>query len=176
MNFPAAFAKVLRVEGEFSDHPGDRGGATMYGITERVARANGYMGEMREMPLSVAQSIYKRQYWDTLKLDEISEASFVVACELFDTSVNMGVGTAGKFLQRAINVLTPGGVEVDGVVGPMTVDRLRGYLAKRGAEGEVVLLRALNALQGARYVEIGERDASQEAFTYGWFLNRVAMA
>jgi hypothetical protein len=35
------------------------------------------------------------------------------------------------------------------------------------------MLRALNALQGARYIDIAEGRPSQEAFTYGWFLHRV---
>jgi hypothetical protein len=35
-------------------------------------------------------------------------------------------------------------------------------------------VRALNAQQGERYLEIAEGRASQEAFTFGWFLHRVA--
>jgi lysozyme family protein len=103
--FDSAFEKVVAVEGDYSNNATDHGGATKYGITERVARANGYDGQMQELPYSTAKAIYKRQYWDVLRLDDIAKLSFLIACELFDTSVNMGVGTAGTFLQRALNVL-----------------------------------------------------------------------
>ena len=45
MNFERAFEKLLGHEGGFVDHPKDPGGSTRYGITQRVARANGYEGE-----------------------------------------------------------------------------------------------------------------------------------
>ena len=52
MNFEHAFERLIGHEGGFVDHPSDPGGATRYGITERVARANGYTGSMREFPLA----------------------------------------------------------------------------------------------------------------------------
>ena len=42
MNFERAFEKLLGHEGGFVDHPKDPGGSTRYGITQRVARANGH--------------------------------------------------------------------------------------------------------------------------------------
>ena len=50
---------------------------------------------------------------------------------------------------------------------------LDGYLAARGSAGEIVLLRAMEALQGERYIALAERRPSQEAFLYGWLANRV---
>ncbi|KQU81624.1 MULTISPECIES: putative peptidoglycan-binding domain-containing protein [unclassified Rhizobacter] len=87
-------------------------------------------------------------------------------------------GATGTFLQRALNVLNMEGtwypdVQADGRIGPMTIAALREYMRRRGAGGQVVLLRALNALQGAFYVELAERRAKDEAFVYGWLLNRV---
>lgn len=37
-------------EGRYVNHPSDPNGATNWGITERVARANGYQGDMRTLP------------------------------------------------------------------------------------------------------------------------------
>lgn len=178
--FPEAFEKVVGIEGRYSNNPADSGGETMWGITARVAHANGYVGDMRNMPIGVASAIYRQQYWDLLKLDEVANASKAVALELFDTAVNCGVATAGKFLQRALNVLNRGGrdypdVTVDGVVGPMTVDALRRFLKARGFEGEPVLLDALNALQGVYYIELAEQRPKDEAFEFGWLKNRVAI-
>lgn len=52
---------------------------------------------------------------------------------------------------------------------------LKNYLAKRGKEGEKVLVRVLNIMQGQRYIEICERNPSQEQFFYGWIANRISL-
>ena len=56
----------------FSDHPADRGGATRWGITERVARANGYAGDMRALPRATAAGIYRRLYWEAPGYDRVA--------------------------------------------------------------------------------------------------------
>jgi len=178
--FDIAYQHVLEVEAGYSNHASDRGGATRYGVTERVARAHGYTGPMEDLPLDKAREIYKASYWDILRLDEIAVLSYPVAAELFDTGVNMGQGRAGTFLQRALNALNRQGADfadmtVDGLVGPMTIASLKAYLAKRGKSGETILLRALNALQGERYIAIAEADPKQEDFVNGWLLNRVVV-
>uniref|UniRef100_UPI00359318C9 glycosyl hydrolase 108 family protein n=1 Tax=Parasphingorhabdus sp. TaxID=2709688 RepID=UPI00359318C9 len=38
--------KVIALEGDYSDHPADRGGPTRWGVTEAVARAQGYAGDI----------------------------------------------------------------------------------------------------------------------------------
>ena len=181
-NFDEAFLKVVGVEGRDSDNPNDSGGATMYGITEAVARAYGYMGPMRDMPLGIAKEIYQLRYWNKLQLDKVASiAGARVADELFDTGVNQGTVAAGTYLQRALNALNQRGsmyadVSTDGDVGPMTIADLRAYVARRGVQGTTVLLRALNALQGAFYIELTERRSKDEDFLYGWLLNRVTIA
>jgi len=178
--FDRAFAHVLKAEGGYSDDARDSGGRTMLGITESVARANGYVGDMRDLSVADAGLIYRRQYWDTMRLDSVAALSEPIAAELFDTGVNMGIGVAGKFLQRALNVLNRAGQDypdltVDGIVGPIAVAALQSFLAKRRGSGEVVMLRALNALQGARYIELAEARVKDEAFVFGWLLNRTTI-
>lgn len=178
MSFQHAFEKVVGIEGRYSNDPKDSGGETMYGITAAVARANWYAGAMRDMPLQTAQDIYRRQYWDLLRLNDVDALSPSIAYEMFDTAINQGVGVAGRFLQRALNALNREGSDyqdmvVDGIVGPGTMHALRAYLVRRGPEGEVVLVRALNALQGAGYIELVERRPKDERFLFGWFFNRV---
>jgi len=63
----------------------------------------------------------------------------------------------------------------NGIYGPATLNALKTYLAKRGKEGERVLVRVLNIMQGQRYIEICERNPSQEQFFYGWIANRVSL-
>ena len=86
--------EVIARESGYSHHPADRGGPTNMGITQAVARANGYAGDMKAMPRSVAEGIYRRLYWDQPGYAFVAEMSGSVAAELFDTGVNMGVGTA----------------------------------------------------------------------------------
>lgn len=170
---------LIAREGGFVDHPADRGGATNWGITEQVARAFGYHGRMQDMPRGLAKAIYLERYWEAPKFHLVNEYSAPVAQELLDTGVNMGPGVAARFLQRTLNVLNAEGkhypdITVDGAIGRMTIAAMRAYLAHRGKDGHVVLVRALNALQGTRYIELAEARPSQEAFVHGWLLHRVA--
>lgn len=180
--FERSWIKLRFVERGYSNHPKDRGGPTNYGITEAVARANGYRGDMKDLPIETAKNIAKSQYWNTLRLDDVFPlVGEDVTHELMDTGYNMGIATAGQFLQRTLNVLNREGRDypdllVDGLIGPMTLNALAGYMAKRRTQqGQTVLLRALNCLQGARYVDIAEIRPANEAFVYGWFQHRVTI-
>lgn len=173
-----ALQRTLGVEGGDSNDSDDHGGATRYGITEAVARAFGYTGAMTDLPWSTAAAIYKANYWDKLSLDSVAMVSEAVALEVFDTAINCGAGTEGKFLQRALNALNNGGsaypdLAVDGAVGSATVKAMAAFLAKRGAEGEQVLLATLNGLQLGHYLAIVEKDPSQKKWFFGWVLRRV---
>lgn len=112
MNIEQALDLLIRHEGGYSDNPADPGGRTMYGITERVARQHGYTGDMRELPMSVAATIYRKQYWSMIKADQLPEA---LRFHVFDAAVNSGNVQSIKWLQECA------GVKQDGIVGPMTL-------------------------------------------------------
>lgn len=178
MCFKEAFEETVGLEGGYSNNAADSGGETMYGITIQVARANGYMGEMKLLPLSTAQHIYRRQYWEVLKLDEISVMSPNLAKKLFDIGVNCGVGSAGQWLQRSLNIFNQQqkdypDLKVDGVLGPVSVMTLRSLMNRRQKVGEQIVFKALNALQGHHYITLAEKREKDETFTVGWFANRV---
>ena len=169
---------VIDREGRYVNHPADRGGPTCWGITEAVARAEGYAGAMRDLPRADAASIYRRLYWLRPGFDKVALRARKIAAELFDTGVNMGTGTAAGFLQRALNALNRAArdypdIAVDRHIGARTLSALDGFLRVRGHGGETVLLRAMEALQGERYIALAERRPSQEAFLYGWLANRL---
>ncbi|MGL3820547.1 glycoside hydrolase family 108 protein [Sphingopyxis sp. R3-92] len=169
---------VIDREGRYVNHPADRGGPTCWGITEAVARAQGYDGDMRDLPRAEAAAIYRRIYWLRPGFDKVALRARKIAAELFDTGVNMGTGTAAGFLQRALNALNRAArdypdIAVDRHIGPRTLSALDAFLRTRGHAGETVLLRAMEALQGERYIALAERRPSQEAFLYGWLANRI---
>ncbi|WP_212630702.1 glycosyl hydrolase 108 family protein [Pseudomonas sp. KB-10] len=171
-------AEVIRAEGGYSNNPNDRGGETMYGITVAVARANGYQGDMREMPRNVAESIYLKRYVTEPKFDQVVAVNANIGLEVIDTGVNMGPARAAEYLQRWLNGfnLPDSGYQdlfVDGRLGPLSIDALKRFLAKRGREGESVLLRGLNSTQGNRYLELTEANRTQRTFLYGWVKERV---
>lgn len=172
--------KLIEVEGGYVNDPKDAGGETNYGITVGVARRHGYDGDMKDLPVELAREIYRQEYWLDPNFDKVNVVSEKIAEELLDTGVNMGVGIAGKFLQECLNALNHGGatyadVTIDGVIGPKTLSCLRTYLDLRQTDGEMVMLRALNCLQGARYIDISRIRPANERFVYGWLKNRVAI-
>ncbi|WP_247655520.1 glycoside hydrolase family 108 protein [Hydrogenophaga aromaticivorans] len=133
MSMPTSFDECFRVllgtEGGYVDHPADPGGATRWGVTERVARAAGYVGDMREFPESEAKRIYHRQYWAPARTDELPPA---IRQAVFDAAVNSGVAQSAKWLQRAI------GAKDDGVIGSQTI------MMARASTPDFVLRRMLS--------------------------------
>jgi lysozyme family protein len=169
---------VIGREGGYSNHPADRGGPTRWGVTEAVARAHGYTGDMRAYPRVEAAEVYRRLYWLRPGFDRVAELAPRIAAELFDTGVNMGPAVAAGFLQRALNALNRGAsdyadIPVDRCIGEVTLAALKGFMDRRGAAGETVLLKAIEALQGERYLRLAEQRPANEAFLYGWLANRL---
>ena len=117
MNFDQSFDHLLGFEGGFSYNPSDPGGATMWGVTQRVAYANGYAGDMRNYPRDAAKAVYKAKYWDAVQADNLPDA---VRYSVFDAAVNSGVHQAIQWLQQAVQVGD------DGVMGPVTLNAVQG--------------------------------------------------
>lgn len=175
----AVIAETIGIEGEYSNNPSDRGGPTRWGVTESTARAHGYKGDMKDYPKESAALVYAVSYIDKPKFDQVYDVSPLLGKEMIDTGVNMGPHAATIFLQRSLNVLNLQGriyldIAADGNLGPASLGALRAYLAYR-KNGVTVLLRMLNALQGAKYIELAEKDKKQEDFIHGWFTNRVVI-
>jgi len=151
---------LIEREGGYVNHLSDKGGPTCFGITEAVARAHGYAGPIRQLPRPEAVAIYKRLYWLRPGFDQVASKSVRIAAELFDAGVNMGPAVAATFLQRALTALNRNGSDYPDLVPD-------------GRIGETVLMRALEALQGERYLRLAERRPANEAFLYGWLANRI---
>lgn len=164
--------------GAFTNDPADAGGATRWGITQRtLAQYRGHpvtAEDVRNLPRADALAIYRDEYVTLPGFDKLADMSMPTALEVIDTGVNMGVGTAARYLQRCLNVLDDVPTLVaDGVCGTKTVAALTDYLHRRGARGEAVLVATLNGLQCADYVRMAETDAADRKWVYGWLNQRV---
>ena len=116
-NFEQCLALVLKHEGGYVNNPKDPGGRTNLGVTQKVWEE--WVGHpvdeaaMRALTPSDVAPLYKKNYWDKIKGDDLP-AGVDYAC--FDLAVNSGVGRAAKLLQQAV------GVSADGAIGPATLD------------------------------------------------------
>ena len=168
---------IIDIEGGYVNNPIDSGGKTNYGITEQVARDYGYMGDLRDMPRRTAFEIYAERYWYPVRAGDLAEISEALAFEVVDTGINAGIRRAGIFLQRSLNVLNNrekyySDIMVDGLIGQATINAVTQYARQRDIS---VLVKMLNCLQGAFYVELAEKREKDEAFIYGWIKNRIEL-
>jgi lysozyme family protein len=108
--FKIAYQNTSKVEGGYANDKHDSGGETWKGISRNNEKNwNGWkiVDVYKKLPnfpdnlnnsaelQNEVMSVYKENYWDALNLDFISDQR--MANELYDTGVNMGIGTAGKF-------------------------------------------------------------------------------
>lgn len=170
-NFEIAIPKLLKAEGGYVNHPNDTGKETNMGITIKVAREWGYKEEMKDLPQELAEFIYKKDYWDKMSLDFIDNQK--LAEIMLNLGVHAGVGTASRTLQRALNLLNRNNISwldtiVDGIVGNKT----REIVNSLSNSDMQYLLKLMVGLQFNRYIEIIEKNPTQEIFIRGW-INRV---
>ena len=183
MDFDRSFSKTMRSEGGYSNRKNDVGGETIWGIS-RVYHPDwgGWMivDALKQKPgkfppdkfpdglFVLVKAFYKHMFWDRILGDLLTDQR--LADEMFDTAVNMGVHRAALFLQQALNALNrnqalyPDLVE-DGLMGGKTLEALKA-LPFRDYD---VLLKILNVLQGAHYIEFMRKSPVQEENARGWF-------
>lgn len=119
-NFQRALSLVLRYEGGWSDHPLDKGGATMKGITlatfRRYVEPTATKSDLRHITDAQVATIYRKQYWDAVRGDDLPDG---IDFAVFDYAVNSGPARAVKHLQSVV------GAKQDGKIGPETLAKVR---------------------------------------------------
>lgn len=115
-NFERSLSLVLKSEGGFVNDPHDPGGATNLGVTiatfRQYVNPNGTVTDLKALTTAQAGKVYKGQYWDAVKGDQLPDG---VDYAVFDFAVNSGPSRAAKFLQAVV------GVAQDGQIGPATL-------------------------------------------------------
>lgn len=149
MQFEKAVEIVLKHEGGYVNHPNDPGGETNFGISKRS-----YPNEnMKTMTRERATEIYKRDYWDRMRCDELPGC---LRLAVFDSAVNQGYYRATTFLQRAV------GVRADGKLGPVTMKKIQEANQER-------LLAKFLRLRADHYF----KNKNFDHFGYGWMVRLV---
>lgn len=141
-NFDPCLKFTLRYEGGFVNHPKDPGGATNLGITQATLAASRgrpvTVEQVRGLGVAEASEIYRKQYWNAVRGDELPIGVDLV---VFDFAVNSGASRAAKALQAAV------GVKQDGVIGMVTIAAVRkvadGTLVRRICENRLAFLQRL---------------------------------
>lgn len=170
---------ILEREGGYVNHPSDPGGATNWGITQAVARANGYQGHMRDLPKATARAIYRREYVEKPGFLGVAEIDPIVAEELIDSGVNAGQSRAKLWFQQALNVLNRRGADYpdiveDGAIGKGTLGAFQALRRKRGeVTARRLMMRALNGLQFMHYYNLSKGGTKFEDFMVGWVDSRI---
>ena len=150
--FKEALEIILHHEGGYVNHPKDPGGETNLGVTKRVYEDFGGEKEMKDLTKEDVEPIYKKNYWDRVKGDDLPEG--LDLC-IFDFAVNAGPGRAAKFIQRLVKTT------VDGGIGPNTLKCINDHVEHYGVS------TAIDQYQSERQ-NYYESLSNFETFGRGW--------
>ena len=168
-DFEKAFIKILKNEGEYSNHPLDSGGETMYGITKKVAERNGW--KIENLTIADAKFAYRNFYWNALNCDLIENQR--IAEEIFDMGVNCGVKNAAKSVQLTLNLLNRNNLSwfdllIDGLIGKKTIEIINN-LTLKDIEYFLIIYKCERYIY---YRNITLSNPKNEIFLRGW-INRI---
>lgn len=111
-NFDECLKMLLHHEGGYVNHPSDPGGETNLGVTKKVYQEWGGTKDMKDLTVEDVAPIYKKNYWDRCKCDDLESG---VDWVVFDWAVNSGTGRSAKAIQKIC------GAAQDGAIGPKTL-------------------------------------------------------
>lgn len=166
--FKEAIVKIFKHEGGYQNASSDRGNydrwgkliGTNMGITprafERFVGISPLPDVMKSLNKELAESIYRYDYWNRIKGDEMEDQS--LAELLFDGNVNQG-NSPIRSLQRIV------GTKPDAIVGPITLSRIKIYASKHGYE---LLFEKLKSARRLQYHLIVARRPIMRKWLRGW--------
>jgi len=175
-------AGVYASEGGYVNNPNDPGGATNYGVTESVARENGYRGDMRNFPkhcdgaaVTCADAIYVKSYMVAPGYMPMINLEPAVGGELVDSAVNVGSGRENLWFRQSLNELVGSRlVETTAPLGPVDVAMYRQLQISRGkVPACIAMLDALDRRQEVHYRRLAASSAKYRTFLKGWLRLRI---
>jgi len=189
-DFNIAYEKTGGFEGGYSNNPADAGGETIFGIArnfnkdwegwvivDSIKKNNTNFKSLLESNSELkelAKSLYRKVYWDSLKLNEFEQE---ISNELYDTSVNQGQGRAGEAMQRALNILNRNqkdykDIDTDGSIGVNTITAYNALMNTEKTLGRKKdklvkwIIKWINFFQMQIYYK--HYGTGQEVFMPGW--------
>lgn len=156
---------LLEEEGGWSNHKADRGGATMYGVTQATytdwrKRVGRPAQSVRNITKDEAFELYEIMYWRAAGCHQLP---WPISYLVFDAAVNSGVSRGIRWMQGGL------GVEADGKIGPKTLAAAN----KAVADGDGRKLMAIIDQRVTFLARLVQRDSSQAAFLLGWWRRTV---
>lgn len=163
--FEKCIEVILVLEGDYVDHPADRGGPTKYGITLQSFQHHQKSGLVKSSHIKFlskeeAIQIYLVDYWNPLRLGQI--ASSKIALIIFSHIVHSGPVSGVKSLQKTLNTSFGNKLFIDGVLGPKT------ELALAQVKDEKKMCRGLLQNIQIYYARVCEIKPDQIVFLEGW--------
>jgi len=122
--FDKIVKKTISLEGGYSNHPGDPGGPTKYGISLRSFPELGPDG-IRNLTKAKARALYESHYWLPVHGDQVAAVSERLAMALFDFGVHSGTRRSVRFLQTSANYFNTRKIKADGFMGPKTMAAIK---------------------------------------------------
>lgn len=151
---------ILSFEGGYSNDPYDSGGETNKGIT---ATTYDNFRKSRNLPTQSVKLISDDEvsaiyygYYKDCGADRIATINPELATQLFDFAINAGSSQAVKTLQKLI------GVTVDGVVGPDTLNHVKGIFSLP-EEAKIYALARV-----AFYFRLCQQKPTNKTFLMSW--------
>lgn len=180
--FLISYKKTMSIEGAYSNDADDSGGETWKGISrnnfpdwdgwcvvdgrKNVSDFPKCLNNYDVLEIQV-QKFYKSEFWDKFRGDVIQYQD--IADELFEQSINLGIGTANKNFQTCLTVLNRNSLYpdlvIDGAVGNTTIKALQTYLKTDTPD---LLVKLLNRIQGYHYINLALRKPTQRKYIRGW--------
>lgn len=178
-DFDKAIEVLWILEGGYSDHDADPGGATNFGISLRFLQGledldgDGWLDgdldrdgdvdadDIRLLDKPAAAEIYRSQFWDRYHYGSIIDQN--LATRVFCLAVHAGPRRAHLILQQSINYHKA--IKVDGIIGPNT----------RAAANRVTASWILGEFKhelAAFYLSLILKNPELDEFRNGW-LNRA---
>jgi lysozyme family protein len=146
--FEKAMKFIRVVEGGKFFHPNDPGGFTNMGLTQRD-----YPNlDLHNLTRKQADEIFYKDYWQKSSATHLPYPAYI---SYFDAVVNTGTSRANKILQGIL------GVEQDGIVGALTLKKLKDVDPKE---------LAINLADGKQkfYVNLSAKNSRYRPFMRGW--------
>lgn len=156
-DFKKAIGMILKHEGGYVFDPDDPGGETNYGISKKSYPDT----DIKNLTVDDAKEIYKRDFWDKIRLDEITKQN--IASKLFDMAVNMGRSRAVKIVQDAVSKYSHE-IAVDGIIGSQTIGAIN------SVKHSPAFLKLIVSLRIMRYIEIIEKRPASKKYLAGWLI------